>query len=60
MLVPAAVAEALRARLEMVHVIDTSRNAHPLLAELADTPTEMLEVKHAYQEGIPVQRGIEY
>jgi cob(I)alamin adenosyltransferase len=60
MLDPAIVAEALRNKPEMVHVILTGRNAHPLLVELADTVTEMREVKHAYQKGILAQRGIEY
>ncbi|MDE3148148.1 MAG: cob(I)yrinic acid a,c-diamide adenosyltransferase [Acidobacteriota bacterium] len=60
MLDPAVVAEALRGRPEMVHVILTGRNAHPLLVELADTVTEMREVKHAYQKDILAQRGIEY
>ena len=60
MLDAALVAEALRARPEMVHVILTGRNAHPLLVEMADTVTEMREVKHAYQKGILAQRGIEY
>jgi cob(I)alamin adenosyltransferase len=60
MLDAAEVAEALRIRPEMVHVILTGRNAHPLLVELADTVTEMREVKHAYQKGILAQRGIEY
>jgi cob(I)alamin adenosyltransferase len=54
------VAEALRKRPEMVHVILTGRNAHPLLVEMADTVTEMREVKHAYQKGVLAQRGIEY
>lgn len=60
MLDPAEVAETLRARPEMVHVILTGRNAHPMLVELADTVTEMREVKHAYQKGILAQRGVEY
>jgi cob(I)alamin adenosyltransferase len=60
MLDPAVVADALRNKPEMVHVILTGRNAHPLLVELADTVTEMREVKHAYQKGILAQRGIEY
>ncbi|HEV2132675.1 MAG TPA: cob(I)yrinic acid a,c-diamide adenosyltransferase [Terracidiphilus sp.] len=60
MLDPAIVAEALRNRPPMVHVILTGRNAHPLLVELADTVTEMREIKHAYQKGIQAQRGIEY
>ena len=60
MLDAAEVAEALKSKPEMVHVILTGRNAHPLLVELADTVTEMREVKHAYQKGILAQRGIEY
>lgn len=60
MLDPAKVAEALKARPEMVHVILTGRNAHPLLVQLADTVTEMRQVKHAYERGILAQRGIEY
>jgi cob(I)alamin adenosyltransferase len=55
-----AVVEALKAKPEMLHVILTGRNAHPLLVELADTVTEMREVKHAYQHGVLAQRGIEY
>ena len=60
MLDPEVVAEALRTKPEMVHVILTGRNAHPLLVDLADTVTEMKEVKHAYQKGILAQRGIEF
>ncbi len=60
MLDPAKVAEALKRKPEMVHVILTGRNAHPTIVELADTVTEMREVKHAYQKGIQAQRGIEY
>ena len=60
MLDPEAVADVLRRKPEMVHVILTGRNAHPLLVELADTVTEMREVKHAYQKGILAQRGIEF
>ncbi|MGB7266549.1 MAG: cob(I)yrinic acid a,c-diamide adenosyltransferase [Terracidiphilus sp.] len=60
MLDAVVVAEALKGKPEMVHVILTGRNADPLLVELADTVTEMREVKHAYQKGILAQRGIEY
>jgi cob(I)alamin adenosyltransferase len=60
MLDPAQVAEALRNKPEMVHVILTGRNAHPLLVDIADTVTEMREVKHTYQKGVLAQRGIEY
>jgi len=60
MLDPEKVAEVLRRKPEMLHVILTGRNAHPTLVELADTVTEMREVKHAYQKGILAQRGIEF
>lgn len=54
------VAEALKRKPAMVHVILTGRNAHPALVECADLVTEMREVKHPYQKGILAQRGIEY
>src|SRR6266566_4035090 len=60
MLDPEKVAVVLRKKPEMVHVILTGRNAHPILVELADTVTEMREVKHAYEKGVMAQRGIEY
>ena len=54
------VAAALCDRPSLLHVILTGRNAHPTLVELADTVTEMREVKHAYTRGILAQRGIEF
>jgi cob(I)alamin adenosyltransferase len=60
MLNPEAVVAGLKAKPEMVHVILTGRNAHPSIIELADLVTEMREVKHPFQRGIPAQRGIEY
>ncbi|HET9784955.1 MAG TPA: cob(I)yrinic acid a,c-diamide adenosyltransferase [Terriglobales bacterium] len=60
MLAPESVAEFLATKPENVHVILTGRNAHAKLVEIADTVTEMREVKHAYQKGIEAQRGIEY
>ena len=41
------VAAVLRARPEMLHVILTGRNAAQVLVDMADTVTEMREVKHA-------------
>src|ERR1700721_1845523 len=52
------VAEALKRRPEMVHVILTGRNAHPTIVEIADTVTEMRQVKHAYAQGVVGPRGI--
>jgi len=60
MLDPQKVVDGLKKKPEMVHVILTGRNAHPSIVEIADTVTEMKEVKHAYQKGIEAQRGIEY
>ncbi|HZU23306.1 MAG TPA: cob(I)yrinic acid a,c-diamide adenosyltransferase [Terriglobales bacterium] len=60
MLDAAKVAETLKRKPEMVHVILTGRNAHPSIVELADTVTEMRQVKHAYEKGVMAQRGIEY
>ena len=60
MLDPERVAAVLREKPEMLHVILTGRNAHPVLVEMADTVTEMREVKHAYSKGILAQRGIEF
>jgi cob(I)alamin adenosyltransferase len=60
MLDPAKVVETLQQRPEMVHVILTGRNAHPSIIEIADTVTEMKQVKHAYEKGVLAQRGIEY
>ena len=60
MLDPAKVVDALKRKPEMVHVILTGRNAHPSIVEVADTVTEMRQVKHAYEKGVMAQRGIEY
>lgn len=60
MLDAAKVAEALKNKPEMVHVILTGRNAHPAIVEIADTVTEMRQVKNAYEKGVLAQRGIEY
>jgi len=60
MLDPEKVVETLKQKPEMLHVILTGRNAHPKIVEVADTVTEMRQVKHAYEAGILAQRGIEY
>jgi cob(I)alamin adenosyltransferase len=60
MLNAAKVVAVLEKRPEMVHVILTGRNAHPSIVEIADTVTEMRQVKHAYEKGVLAQKGIEY
>ncbi len=54
------VVQAIRTRPERVSILITGRDAHPALIEIADTVTEMREVKHAYQQGIAAKKGIDY
>ncbi|WP_117238367.1 cob(I)yrinic acid a,c-diamide adenosyltransferase [Thermus sediminis] len=54
------VLSALRAKPPHVHVVLTGRGAPEALLELADTVTEMRKVKHAFDLGVPAQRGIEH
>lgn len=53
------VLKTLSERPSQVHVVITGRRCPPEIIELADTVTEMLKVKHAFNAGIPAQRGIE-
>jgi cob(I)alamin adenosyltransferase len=41
-------------------VIITGRNAPPELVDAADTVTDMRCVKHAFAQGVPARKGIEY
>jgi len=43
-----------------LHLVITGRNAPAELIEYADLVTEMLEVKHPYQQGILAQAGVEF
>lgn len=43
-----------------LNVILTGRNAHNKIIELADTVTEMREVKHHYKKGVKAKKGIEF
>jgi len=38
----------------------TGRDAPQDLIDIADTVTEMTEIKHAYSQGIRAKRGIDY
>jgi cob(I)alamin adenosyltransferase len=54
------VVETIRNRPEHVNVVATGRDASDGLRELADTVTEMVNVKHAFDAGIAAVRGIEF
>jgi cob(I)alamin adenosyltransferase len=43
-----------------MHLILTGRDAHPEVIELADTVSEVQEIKHAYRKDIEPQPGIDY
>jgi cob(I)alamin adenosyltransferase len=55
-----AVIEAIRTRPGTVNVIATGRDAPQALVDIADTVTEMVSVKHAYDRGIRARRGIDF
>ena len=56
----AEVIETIRTRPEKVNVVATGRDAPEGLVEIADTVTEMVKVKHPYDEGVMSRRGIDY
>lgn len=43
-----------------MHLILTGRDAHPELIDLADTVSEVCEIKHAYRKEIEPQPGIDF
>jgi cob(I)alamin adenosyltransferase len=43
-----------------VELILTGRNAPAEIIEVADLVTEMKEIKHPFQKGMPPRKGIEY
>jgi cob(I)alamin adenosyltransferase len=55
-----AVLEAIRARPAHVNIIATGRDAPTELVEIADTVTEMVSIRHAYDRGIRARRGIDF
>lgn len=54
------VISVLKERPKRLTMILTGRNAHEKVIEMADTVTEMREIKHHYKRGINAQKGIEF
>ena len=50
----------LRTKPPLMHLILTGRDAHPEVMGLADTVSEIIEIKHAYRKDIEPQPGIDY
>lgn len=53
------VLQTLQSRPKEVHVCLTGRRCPQEIIDVADTVTEMQMIKHAFQAGVPAQRGIE-
>jgi cob(I)alamin adenosyltransferase len=56
----AEVVAALTARPDEVNVVVTGRDAPEALVDVADTVTEMVKRKHAYDAGVMARRGLDY
>ncbi|MCM8531009.1 MAG: cob(I)yrinic acid a,c-diamide adenosyltransferase [Lentisphaeraceae bacterium] len=54
------VVEVLKNKPEKLNIIVTGRNAPQALIDVADTVSEMVPVKHAFEGGIKAQKGIEF
>ncbi|WDE97905.1 cob(I)yrinic acid a,c-diamide adenosyltransferase [Lentisphaera profundi] len=54
------VVDVLRDKPENLNIMVTGRGAPEELISIADTVTEMKPIKHAFDNGIQAQRGIEY
>lgn len=50
----------IREKPPLMHLVLTGRDAHEEVVELADTVSEVVEIKHAYRKGIEPQPGIDY
>jgi cob(I)alamin adenosyltransferase len=51
---------AIRSRPPHVNLVATGRDAPAALVEVADTVTEMVKVRHAYDSGVLAHRGIDF
>jgi cob(I)alamin adenosyltransferase len=54
------IVELLRSKPKRLSVIITGRNADPKLIDIADTVSVVESIKHAYEQGIKAQKGIEF
>ncbi len=54
------VIEFVKNRPDGMDLIMTGRYAHPELIDIADTVTEMREIKHHYNAGVQMRKGIEF
>ena len=45
---------------EKLELVLTGRYAHPDITKIADVVTEMLEIKHPYQQGVMARKGVDF
>ncbi len=57
---PQSVIDVIRKKPKWMTVFLTGRNAPNAIIELADLVTEMKEIKHPFQRGIPAQLGVDF
>lgn len=55
-----AVIDTIRNRPARVNIVATGRDAPSALIDVADTATEMVKIRHAYDRGIRARRGIDF
>jgi cob(I)alamin adenosyltransferase len=54
------VIDLIRAKPPLMHMILTGRDAVPEVIDLADTVSEVREIRHAYRKGIEPQPGVDF
>ncbi|KRQ87225.1 Cob(I)yrinic acid a,c-diamide adenosyltransferase [Caloramator mitchellensis] len=54
------VVEFLKSKPEDIEIIMTGRNVPNEIQEIADLITEMKDIKHYFEKGIPARKGIEF
>ncbi|USD31671.1 MULTISPECIES: cob(I)yrinic acid a,c-diamide adenosyltransferase [Vibrio] len=54
------VVEALNNRPKMQSVVITGRGAHRTLIEMADTVSEVKNIKHAFESGVKARKGVDW
>lgn len=54
------VLDLLRRKPSLQHLVLTGRDAHPEVVEMADTVSEVREIKHAFRKNIEPQPGVDY
>jgi cob(I)alamin adenosyltransferase len=52
--------DTIQNRPEGVNIIVTGRDADERLIEIADTVTEMVKIKHAFDKGISARKGLDF